>query len=52
MNKERQAMRILKEILNFLQELEPNERKWVLDNQIPQYFCSECGDHVIDCECE
>jgi hypothetical protein len=52
MKKEEEAMLARNEILNILQELEPNERKWILDVQIPQYFCSECGDHITDCECE
>ncbi len=52
MKKEDKVMYRLSEILNHLQELDSVERKWILDVQIPKYFCSKCGYHFIDCECE
>ncbi len=40
---------VLKEVLLILQQIEPDERLWLID-KLPQYFCPECGDNVEDCE--
>jgi len=40
---------ILKQILSLLQQIEPDERLWLMD-KLPGYFCDKCGDNVEDCE--
>lgn len=40
----------LKNILNILNPLSPDERLWVIDTQLPQYICSICGDDITNCQ--
>lgn len=50
MKKEEKCFLILKCLLGLLRNLEPQERLWILDNQLPQYICSVCGDDFTDCQ--
>ena len=51
MKREEIATFVLKEIINILGNLENNERLWILNVQLPQYICFECGNDTTDCNC-
>ena len=40
---------VLKEIISVLQQIDPQERLWVID-KLPNYFCDKCGDNIEDCK--
>ncbi len=52
MKREEIVMNELKEILNKLFLLDPNQRQWILEVQIPQYICFDCWEPVTDCPCD
>lgn len=49
MKREEIVNQVLKEIISVLQQIDPQERLWVID-KLPNYFCDKCGDNIEDCK--
>lgn len=52
MKREEKALIVLEEILKLFKQLEPDQIKWILEIQLPEYICCNCYDDFSDCECE
>jgi len=51
MKREEFCILALKSIVNTLNTLDNDEILWILNNQLPDLFCFDCGEPITDCGC-